>query len=218
LPSTAPNDDVTVTVGVINGTLTVTAGTGALTTATGSGSATVTLTGTVAEVNAALEGLTYAGTANFNGNDTVTVTINDNGATGADPGLTGTATNEQATATIALTVTPIPDAPVSAAVTANGAEGDTSVTGITLSAVDTVDGGAGANDQTTITTHTITTLPDPALGRLFFADGTTSVPANTPITVAQATNMVFVPANENVSGAITFTYISTDADNVSVEI
>jgi hypothetical protein len=69
-------------------TLTVTGGTLALGSTAGltsftNNAASITLTGTVANVNAAMNGLTYTGNLNFNGTDTLVVSTNDNGNTGA---------------------------------------------------------------------------------------------------------------------------------------
>ena len=64
----------------------------------GNGSASVTITGTAAQINAALAGLAYTGNLNFNGADTLTVATSDGTATDTD--------------TIAITVNPVNDAPV----------------------------------------------------------------------------------------------------------
>ena len=64
----------------------------------GNGTAAVTLSGTQAQINAALAGLTYQGNLNFNGADTLTVTTGD-----------GTA---QDTDTVAITVSSVNDGPV----------------------------------------------------------------------------------------------------------
>ena len=85
---------LTTTLSVANGILNVTAGAGV----TGNGSASVTITGTAAEINAALAGLTYTGSPDFNGVDTLTVVTGDGTATDTD--------------TIAITVNPVNDAPV----------------------------------------------------------------------------------------------------------
>jgi hypothetical protein len=75
--------DVTTTLSVAHGTITVAAGVSgglALGQISGSGTATVTLTGTVAQINATLAGASsvhYAGNLDFNGSDTLTVTTND---------------------------------------------------------------------------------------------------------------------------------------------
>ncbi|QIL72227.1 cadherin-like domain-containing protein [Diaphorobacter sp. HDW4B] len=67
---------VTTTVTVTNGTATVSTG-GA--TVTGNGTSTITITGTPAQVNAALSGLTFTNTPDYNGPASVTITP-DNGA------------------------------------------------------------------------------------------------------------------------------------------
>ena len=82
------------TLNVSSGILNVTAGAGV----TGNGSASVSITGTAAQINAALAGLAYTGNLDFNGGDMLTVATDD-----------GTAT---ATDTIAITVNPVNDAPV----------------------------------------------------------------------------------------------------------
>ena len=84
---------LTTTLNVSSGILNVTAGAGV----TGNGSASVTITGTAAQINAALAGLAYTGNLNFNGADTLTVATNDGTATDTD--------------TIAITVNPVNDAP-----------------------------------------------------------------------------------------------------------
>jgi hypothetical protein len=46
---------------------------------------TVTLTGSISAINTALTNLRYTGSNNFSGNDSLTVTVNDNGNTGSGP-------------------------------------------------------------------------------------------------------------------------------------
>ena len=64
---------LTTTLTVLNGRIHVTAGTGVSNNDTGS----VTIAGTLADINAALAGLSYTGNLNFNGSDTLTVTSTD---------------------------------------------------------------------------------------------------------------------------------------------
>ena len=47
------------------------------------GTASVTITGTVAEINTALDGMAYRGNAEFNGAEVLTVAVNDQGNTGS---------------------------------------------------------------------------------------------------------------------------------------
>jgi photosystem II stability/assembly factor-like uncharacterized protein len=88
---------VTVTLAVTNGTLTL-GGTTGLTGLTGNGTGTVSFGGSITDINAALIGLSYLPTQNFNGNDTLTLTTAEGVAT---PVLS----------TVAITVTSVNDAP-----------------------------------------------------------------------------------------------------------
>ncbi|WP_349369674.1 DUF4347 domain-containing protein [Salinarimonas sp.] len=89
---------LTVTLSVTNGVLTL-SGTAGLAFGTGDGAsdATMTFTGTVAAVNAALEGLTYTPSTDYSGADTLSITTSDGGLQDAD--------------TVAITVNAVNDAP-----------------------------------------------------------------------------------------------------------
>src|SRR5438309_8985156 len=89
----------TVQLGVANGTVTVTLSGTATISAGGNGTATLTLSGSQADINATLASLSYQGTLNYNGPDTLTVTSRDsNAVTDVD--------------TVAITVLAVDDAPV----------------------------------------------------------------------------------------------------------
>ncbi|PSJ65698.1 beta strand repeat-containing protein [Kumtagia ephedrae] len=109
--------NVTVTLDVDNGTLDIlTDVVGGVTAGqvSGDNSSTITITATQNQINttlAALNGLVYKGNLNFNGADTLTVTTNDNGSSGTDPGLTGTGTSEQDGDQRGITVNAVNDAP-----------------------------------------------------------------------------------------------------------
>jgi VCBS repeat-containing protein len=79
----------TVTLAAQNGSLTLATQDG-LTGVTGDGTHAVTFAGTLAEINAALNGLSYAPDGNFNGRDTLTITANDNADAAAGGPLTAT--------------------------------------------------------------------------------------------------------------------------------
>jgi len=144
----AASGNVTVTLSVQHGTLTL--GSTANVTATGDGSGTVQVTGTVADVNAALDGLVYAPAGNFNGDDAIHIVSTDNGNTGSGGPLTDTDD-------VALHVTAVNDAPTvtGSTATAPAIDEDTpSTTGDTAStlfaayfsdATDQVAGGSSAN-------------------------------------------------------------------------
>jgi hypothetical protein len=72
---------LTVTLAVTKGKLTL--GTTAGLTVTGNGTARVTLSGGIAELNAALASLVYRGGLNYSGPDTLTVTVSDDGGLSA---------------------------------------------------------------------------------------------------------------------------------------
>ncbi|MFW6153899.1 MAG: beta strand repeat-containing protein, partial [Planctomycetota bacterium] len=96
--------DLSMSLAATKGTLTL-GGTAGLANLAGDGTATVSFDGTAAEINAALEGLTYAGDLDAEGAETITVTLNDNGSAGAGGGA-------DVVRMITFTLTPVNDAPV----------------------------------------------------------------------------------------------------------
>lgn len=107
----------TVTLGSIPGTLLFTFsdadGTGS---GDGTSDATMTFRGTIADLNTALDGLTYTGNLDYNGADTLTVTLNDRG-------FLGNGGSRSRTATVGITVTPVNDTPsVTAPASTNAVE------------------------------------------------------------------------------------------------
>ncbi|MDY6983297.1 MAG: cadherin-like domain-containing protein, partial [Pseudomonadota bacterium] len=120
------SDNLTVTLAVsANGTIRLGHGSysnDVLNVVSGNGTTSITIEGTLSEINTILsQGVNYTGVLNYVGSDTLTITVNDNGHSGADPdaiGATGTTnlTNSQAayqsvTKTVAITVLPVNDAP-----------------------------------------------------------------------------------------------------------
>ncbi len=91
----------TVQLGVTQGTVTVTVSGAASISAGGNGTSTLTLSGTQADINATLASLSYQGTLNYTGADSLTMTSTDgNSVTDVDA--------------VAITVTGVNDAPVAA--------------------------------------------------------------------------------------------------------
>ena len=136
----------TARVTVTNGTLTVSLTGGATISAGANASATLTLAGTQAQINAALATLSYQGTLNFNGADTLTVVSTDSGT----PALV-------ATSTVAITVSPVNDTPVNTVPGAQTVAEDTALafTGAALVSVADVDGNL-ATTRVTVTNGTLT--------------------------------------------------------------
>ncbi len=112
-PAVAPSNFLT-TLSVTNGTLNVPVTAGVV--ITGAGTANMTLTGSIADINTALTGLSYTPTANFAGADTLVVRIDDRGNIGdADGDRVPNETvqdNLFATRNIAITVNNTPDPPI----------------------------------------------------------------------------------------------------------
>ncbi|WP_304350731.1 Ig-like domain-containing protein, partial [Comamonas testosteroni] len=103
---------VTATFSVGSGTLAATSASGV--TVGGSGTGTLTLSGSLADINAfiAASGLGFTTASNATANVTLTIAIDDGGNTGTDPGLSGTGSSEADSATLTLVVSAVNDAPV----------------------------------------------------------------------------------------------------------
>ena len=71
----------------------------------------MTFSGTLADINTALSGLTYRGNLNVSGTDTLTITTNNEGNNGTDPGTSGDGTSEEDIDTVTITVNAVNDAP-----------------------------------------------------------------------------------------------------------
>lgn len=100
----AGDGDLVTTVSITSGVLTVGSVMAGLA-VSGEGASSITLTGTLAEINDALDGLTYAPPADFNGSLVLTIETDDQGNTGAD----GAKSDSD---TVTLSITPVNDAPV----------------------------------------------------------------------------------------------------------
>jgi hypothetical protein len=99
--------NMSVTLSAANGTITMLPGAGTVT-LTNNGTSSVTLTGTLANINTLLaltDAVTYKGNLNYNGSDTLTMLTSDGGNTGTGGAKT-------ASSTVAITVSPVNDAPV----------------------------------------------------------------------------------------------------------
>ncbi|WP_108461368.1 beta strand repeat-containing protein [Devosia naphthalenivorans] len=103
---------VTATFSVPSGLLSASSGGGVG--VTGSESGLISLSGTIANINAfiAAGSLGYTSAENSTSNVVLTASIDDGGNTGADPGTSGTATSEADVSTTTLVVTAVNDAPV----------------------------------------------------------------------------------------------------------
>ncbi|WP_271271532.1 tandem-95 repeat protein [Aliamphritea hakodatensis] len=119
----------TVQLSVTDGVLNVSLAGGATISSGANGGATLTLSGTQAQINAALSTLTYQGGANFNGTDSLTVTSTDS---------SGTPLSD--TDSISITVTPVDDAFTDDNENISVAEDSGTSTGSVITGTSSVDG------------------------------------------------------------------------------
>ncbi|MBN4075522.1 DUF4347 domain-containing protein, partial [Gammaproteobacteria bacterium AH-315-E17] len=103
-------DTVTLTLTAGDGVINVAAGDSGVTVTGGNGTGTVTVTGYITQIDDLLVGggtgtITYArdpAWVSGDGNDTFTVTVNDGGGTGTDPGISGDGSSEEGSESITI--------------------------------------------------------------------------------------------------------------------
>ena len=186
---------------VTNGVLNVSLAGGASISAGVNGSSTLTLSGTQAQINAALASLSYQGNADFNGGDTLTVLSTDaNGATDSDA--------------VAITVTSVNDGPVNTVPGAQTVNEDTalSLAGISVNDVD----GNLASTQLTVTNGALNVS---LAGGATISAGTngssTLTLSGTQAQINAALASLSYQANAEFNGADTLTVLSTDANGAT---
>ncbi|WP_431855228.1 VCBS domain-containing protein [Azospirillum sp.] len=202
----------TVTLGVQHGTLSIGAANGA--TVTGNGTGGLTLRGTLAQVNAALLTMTYAATADYNGTDTLSVTV------AAKTGAYGLGGASDVSGTYAITVNPVNDTPTA---TSAGAETQvvnqttpyvfSAATGNLISVGDGKDGGATRFQDTVTVTVSLT---GDSTGVLTLIGGTTGQGSVTLTgTLAQVNaaldGMTYTPSNYDLDATVRLTVTIDDA-------
>ena len=191
---------LTTTLNVSSGILNVTAGAGV----TGNGTASVTITGTAAQINAALAGLAYTGNLNFNGADTLTVATSDGTATDTD--------------TIAITVNPVNDAPINTVPAAQSVAEDTI---LPIAGVSVADSDSSALTTTLSVAHGILNV---TAGAGVTGNGTASVTiAGTAAQINAALAGLAYTGNLNFNGADTLTVATndgtaTDTDTIAITV
>jgi len=185
---------LTVTLSVTNGTLSLN-GVSGLSFGAGDGTAdtTMTFTGTVADINAALDGLTFNPVADYNGGALLTLSTNDNGNNGSGGALTDVDT-------VAIGVLPVIDI-TDDAVNANedNAVVFNVITGTNGATPDTFEGMPvlTAINGTSVTVGSIVDV----------GDGTITVDATTGL-------LTFTP-DPDFNGDVTFTYTVTSPAGVT---
>jgi T1SS-143 domain-containing protein len=145
---------------------------------------TITLTGTVAEINAALTGLKYTGDLNFNGSDQLKITTTDNGNTGSGG-------SKSDTDTVKITVTAVNDAPTAVDDVLSSIAEDSGVRRISFESILRNDSAGPSNESSQSLTIT----------------GVSNVVGGTA--VINGTNILFTPA-ANFTGVASFDYTVRD--------
>ena len=187
--------ELAVTLQVSNGTLALgsIANVGNL---TGNVSSTVSFTGTVAEINEALDGMIYNSSLNFNGSDQLTVTVNDQGNTGS-----GGAMN--AAAVVDITVNPVNDAP----------DGTDNTIALDEDGVQTFAAGTfGLTDIDGDGFESVIISSVPTNGDLKLSG--VNVIAGQELTLADMPNLLYVP-NPNFAGGDSFTFQVRDDGGIA---
>ncbi len=151
------SDSLTLT--VTHGVLTLSTVSGLSFTSGTNGSATFTVSGTVANLNAALNGLTYTPTAGYTGSDSLAISV-------TDPGDSETGSRSVAI-TVAAAAPPTISAPSSAAVVANGTLAFTATNAISVA-----DTGPGSGSDMLTLTVTHGTVTFASTTGLTFTTGT----------------------------------------------
>ena len=186
---------------VTNGSLNVSLAGGATISSGANGSSTLTLSGTQAQINAALASLSYQGNANFNGGDTLTVLSTDaNGATDSDA--------------VAITVTSVNDGPVNTVPGAQTVNEDTtlSIAGISVNDVD----GNLASTQLSVTNGALNVSLAGGATIGAGANGSSTLTlSGTQAQINAALASLSYQGNANFNGADTLTVLSTDANGAT---
>ena len=186
---------------VTNGSLNVSLAGGATISAGANGSSTLTLSGTQAQINAALASLSYQGNAEFNGADTLTVLSTDaNGATDSDA--------------VAITVTSVNDGPVNTVPGAQSVNEDTalSIVGISINDVD----GNLATTQLSVTNGSLNVSLAGGASISAGANGSSTLTlSGTQAQINAALASLSYQGSADFNGADTLTVLSTDANGAT---
>src|SRR5918911_1292824 len=182
-------NNVTFTASVSHGTINVpTVGVSV----TNNNTANVTVNGTVANIDSAINGMSYTPAANYNGSDTLSLNINDNGNTGSGGALS-------ASGTVTLTITAVNDKPVVTPPAAFAVHANMKRTGLTgllanVTDPDTGTGSPACNPTFTVASVSATTPAGGTISNLNTATGTFD----------------FDPPAGFTGGDVTFTYTVSD--------
>ena len=186
---------------VTNGTLNVSLAGGATISAGANGSSTLTLSGTQAQINAALASVSYQGSANFNGSDTLTVLSTDgNGVTDSDA--------------VSITVSSVNDGPVNTVPGAQTVNEDAvlSISGVSVNDVD----GNLSTTQLTVTSGTLNVSLAGGATISAGANGSSTLTlSGTQAQINAALASISYQGNADFNGSDTLTVLSTDGNGAT---
>nr|CAX84233.1 uncharacterized protein bu93_0030 [uncultured bacterium] len=198
-----------VTLSVGQGVLTLAQTTGlTFTTGDGTSDATLVFTGTKSAINSAIGTVTYLGSTNYNGSDTLTLTTSDQGNAGSGSTLTDTDT-------VAITISAVNDAPVNTVPAAQTVNEDTNLT-LTGLAITDVDDGGGTMQVTLSVGQGVLTLAQTTGLTFTTGDGTsdaTLVFTGTKSAINSAIGTVTYLGSTNYNGSDTLTMTTSDQGN-----
>ena len=205
---------VEVTLTASNGAITLSQTTGLTFTAgDGTSDAVMTFTGTAANINAALNGLSFAPTTNYNGAASLQITTNDQGNTGSGGALSDSDT-------VAITVNAVNDAPVNSIPAPQSTNEDTSLVfssgnGNLISIGDLEAGGSAVEVTLTATNGAITLSQTTGLS-FTAGDGTSDAVMTFTGSVANinaALNGLSFAPTANYNGAASLQIVTNDQGN-----
>ncbi|MEM9827797.1 MAG: Ig-like domain-containing protein, partial [Planctomycetota bacterium] len=227
----AASGTMTATITVGEGTINLAAGNSGVS-ITANNAGTVTFTGTLTQINNLLTGGGTGSIVYNNGSDTpsasttITVTVNDGGNTGSDPGLTGDSSSEVDSASQTINVTAVNDDPLDSGA---GLPSDVTVvedvlTGVDLSAINFSDVDASGSDLTvTLSTSTGGQLTLQADASIDFGGSATARTLTGTLAELNAyfnntSNVSYLHPTSNLNGnhADTITVVINDNDNSGI--
>jgi hypothetical protein len=191
------------TLSVSHGTLTLATTSGLTFTSGSNGSALFTVTGTVTNLNAALNGLTYQPTAGYSGSDSLAISIADSGDNLSASGSVGL--------TIATASPPTITAPATGTLNENGSLAFSTANG---NAISVADGSAGSSSDSltlSVTHGTLTLASTSGLTITAGANGSASVTVSGTVTnLDAALNGLTYKPNAGYSGSDSLSVSVTD--------
>jgi len=140
----------------------------------------VIIKGIIADINTYIssDSVKFTGALNTYGNVVLTITINDGGFTGEDPGTSGDAGSEESTKTISFNITAVNDSPVITVPAAKTVALNTNLVISNEVSVSDVDAGSNSVQVTMTVTHGVISLSSTA-GLVFLIGSGTADATNT---------------------------------------